>query len=547
MPIACFMSSLMRVAALAAAGILSGCAGRETGVPGSDSIRAADLSADLHFLAGDAMRGRLVGTPEIGMAAEYLQSRFERMGLKPAGTGGSYLQPFELMSFSLGEENSLEIQGVEGAPLVLTLGRDFSPMEFSATAAGQGSPVYAGFGIVGPDFGHDDYKGHDLKGKVALVLLHEPGENDEKSVFDGVVTSEMTHPWRKALAAQERGATAILFVDDIQNHGGGGLEAVHAFTWPGKPRRVERFNLATRMEKIRIPMAQISAGVASKLIAGSGKTLRELALSAETKGGVVPTELPGPRIYLRISVKRTRVPARNVLGLIEGTDRKDELVIVCGHYDHEGADGDQIFNGADDNGSGAVGVLEIAEAYARAGRRPRRSVLFANWDAEERGLLGAWYYAELPGWPLSKIVAVLNMDMIGRNEEVVEHTSRFRGLEFQTAASNANAMNVIGMERCPDLRAEIERANGSIGLEIRYRYDNNISNLLRRSDHWPFVNFGIPGGWFFTGLHPDYHRTGDRPERINYAKMERVVRLVHHVSWDLADGDARPVLRKRVP
>ena len=533
--------------ALGTALLLQACADAGSAAPGSGSILAADLRADLHFLAGDAMRGRLVGTPENALAAEYIKSRFERLGLRPAGTDGSYFQPFDLMSFSLGEENVLEVRGVEGEPLRFTPGRDFSPIEFSASAAGRGAPVYAGFGIVGPDFGHDDYKGRDLRGKVALVLQHEPGENDPASVFDGVVTSEASHAWRKALAAQERGATAILFVDDVHNHGGGGLENLNAFTWPGKPRRIERFNLATRMEKVRIPMAQISGALASKLIAGSGKPLDELARAAETRGGVVPIDLAGPTIDLRVSVKRTRVPARNVLGLIEGTDRKDELVIVCGHFDHEGADGDRIFNGADDNGSGAVGVLEIAQAYALAGRRPRRSVLFAAWDAEERGLLGAWYYAELPGWPPSKIVAVLNLDMIGRNEEVREEGARFRGLELQTAASNANAMNVIGMARCPDLRAAIERANGAIGLEIRFRYDNNPSNLLRRSDHWPFVNAGVPGGWFFTGLHPDYHMTEDRPERINYGKMERVLRLVHRVSWDLANGDARPVLRKRVP
>jgi hypothetical protein len=537
---------MKKVPVLAAVVLLQACAGGETGAPGGESIRAADLRADLHFLAGDAMRGRLVGTPESALASDYIKSRFERLGLRPAGTGGSYVQPFDLMSFSLGEENELVVQQ-EGAPLRLTLGRDFSPMDFSASAAGQGSLVYAGFGIVGPDFGHDDYQKHDLKGKIALVLQHEPGENDEKSVFDGLVTSEASHGWRKALAAQERGATAILFVDDVHNHGAVGLEPLHVFAWPGKPRRVERFNLASRMEKIRIPAAQISTAVASRLIAGSGKTLLELARAAETRGGGTPIELSGPSLSLRVSVKRTRVPARNVLGLIEGTDRKDELVIVCGHFDHEGAEGDRIFNGADDNGSGAVGVLEIAEAYALAGRRPRRSVLFAAWDAEERGLLGAWYYAELPGWPHQKIVAVLNMDMIGRNEEVREQSGRFRGLELQTAASNANAMNVIGMERCPDLRGEIERANGSVGLEIRFRYDNNLSNLLRRSDHWPFINFGVPGGWFFTGLHPDYHMTEDRPERINYEKMERVLRLVHQVSWDLADSERRPVLRKRIP
>ena len=523
---------------------VSACQAGSSSAPGIESIRAASLRADLHFLASDAMRGRLVGTPEDGLAAEFIKSRFERLGLRPAGADGSFFQPFELMSFSLGEENSLEVLGLPDGPLRLAPGRDFCPLDFSATARGRGSPVYAGFGIVAPPLGHDDFKGQDLKGKIALVLQHEPGENDPKSPFDGLVASEASAGWRKALSAQERGAAGILFVEDVHNHGegSGGLEALSSATWPGKPRRIERYHLALRMERIRIPAAQVSAGVASKLLAGSGRTLKELAASAEAAGGVVPVPAAGPQIDLRVSVLRARVAARNVLGLVEGTDPalKAELVVVCGHYDHEGADGTAIFNGADDNGSGAVGVIEIAEAFAlaaREGRGPRRSVLFAAWDAEERGLLGAWHYVEHPRWPLAKTVAAMNMDMVGRNEEILETGGRFRGLERQTAASNANAVNVIGVERRPELRAAIERANRGIGLEIRFRYDNNLSNLLRRSDHWPFLQNGIPAAWFFTGLHPDYHTPADRPERINYEKMERVLRLVHQVSRDLSDGN----------
>jgi Zn-dependent M28 family amino/carboxypeptidase len=133
--------------------------------------------------------------------------------------------------------------------------------------------------------------------------------------------------------------------------------------------------------------------------------------------------------------------------------------------------------------------------------------------------------------------------MIGRNEEVpVGGGARFRGLELQTAESNRNAVNVIGTTRSPSLKAAIERANGGIGLELKFRYDNNASNLMRRSDHWPFLQRGVPGVWFHTGLHPDYHTVYDRPEKINYEKIERIVRLVHQVSWDLATQDARPRL-----
>jgi Zn-dependent M28 family amino/carboxypeptidase len=198
-----------------------------------------------------------------------------------------------------------------------------------------------------------------------------------------------------------------------------------------------------------------------------------------------------------------------------------------------------------------VGLLEIAEAYALAARdglRPRRSVLFAAWNSEERGLLGAWAYAEQPLVPRERIAAVLNMDMIGRNEEVPEGGgARFRGLELQTAESNRNAINIIGSARSADMKTAVQKANAGVGLELKFRYDNNLSNLMRRSDHWPFLQHGIPALWFHTGLHPDYHTIYDRPEKINYDKMEKVARLVYQASWDLAQQAARPRLGAGTP
>ena len=186
----------------------------------------------------------------------------------------------------------------------------------------------------------------------------------------------------------------------------------------------------------------------------------------------------------------------------------------------------------------------FAEAYAKAaesGSRPRRSVLFAAWNSEERGLLGAWAYAESPIVPLEKTVAVLNMDMIGRNEEVpVGGGRRFRGLEVQTAESNKNAVNLLGHVYSRELIASVEESNREFELELRKRYDNNASNLLRRSDQWPFLQKGVPSLFFHTGLHPDYHTEFDVPEKIEYEKLTRIARLVHQASWDLANADGRP-------
>jgi Zn-dependent M28 family amino/carboxypeptidase len=253
-------------------------------------------------------------------------------------------------------------------------------------------------------------------------------------------------------------------------------------------------------------------------------------------------------VQLTTRVRHDTVPDRSLVAMIEGSDPqlKNEYVLVSAHFDHDGADGPRVYNGADDDGSGTVGLLEIAEAYslaAKAGQGPKRSVIFAAWNSEERGLLGAWAYAEDPIVPLDRIAAVLNMDMIGRNEEVpMGGGGRFRGLEQQTAESNANATNIIGTLRSPDLRAAVEKANKDIGLDLKFRYDNNISNLMRRSDHWPFIQKGVPGIWVHTGLHPDYHTIYDRPEKVNYPKMQKIARMVYQASWDLANMPTRPRL-----
>jgi Zn-dependent M28 family amino/carboxypeptidase len=516
--------------------------------PENESIRQADLRADLFFLAGDAMRGRLTNTPENRLAAEFIKSRFERMGLLPAGPDGSFYQTFNMVTATLGAENEFVIASPgQNRQMRLEPGQDYHPLRFSASGSAHGSLAFAGFGIVSGARSHDDYRGESLDGKIVMVLDHEPGERDPESPFDGLVTSEASRDIRKALYAQERGAAAILFVTDVHNHPGpGNFEAAATNYWPSEARRVERYTLAAWMERVRIPAAQISPALANTLLAGTGRTLDDLARSAERQGGAGVTSMPGVEIELTTAVDRHIVQSRNVVGHIEGSDPEvaDEWIIICAHYDHNGADGERVFPGADDDGSGTVALIEIAEAYARAaeqGIRPRRSVLFAAWEAEERGLLGAWAYTEDPLHPLDQTVAVLNMDMIGRNEEVrVGGGRRFRGLELQTAESNDNAVNIMGYTYSPDLAAAIEQANQAFGLELKMGYDNNQSNLLRRSDQWPFLQNGVPAVFVHTGLHPDYHTEFDLPERINYVKMEKIARLVHQVSWNLAQGSVRP-------
>jgi len=515
----------------------------QSAAPFNDSIRLADLRADLFFLAGDGFRGRLVGTPENALAAEWVRSRFERAGLKPGAPDGSFVQHTQLMVATLGDGNRLEVTLADGALLSLRNEQDFYPQRFSASGTVKAPVVYAGFGIHAPKLGYDDY-GDRVKGRIALVLEHEPGERDPKSPFDGVVTAEPAVAIKKVLAAQAKGAVGVLFVTDVHNHPAAqNFEAAARGFWPPQPPRIDRFTLASWGERVRIPVGQISPALAETLVRGSGKSLLELSKAAETSKGYAGLPLEGVQVALTTSVNRHIVADRNVLAMAEGSDPalKGEVVIVSAHYDHEGADGNTVYNGADDDGSGTVALLEIADAYAMAmaaGQRPRRTVLFACWGSEERGpLLGAWAYTESPTFPLARTVGVLNMDMVGRNEEVqVGGGPRFNGLEVQTAESNKNAVNILGYSRHPALSGLVERVNkAGYGLELKLRYDNNSSNLLRRSDQWPFLENGVPALWFHTGLHPDYHTQYDRPEKINYEKMEKIARLVHQASWVLAN------------
>ena len=510
------------------------------------------MRADLEFLAGDALRGRLTDTPENAIALEWVAARFKWLGLKPMGTNGTYFLPYGLSIGSLGSgTNELTVaRGGSEARYGVTTG--FYPHRYSASATATGDLVFAHFGIVAEPLGYDDLRG-EVRGKVLLLLEHEPGENDSASVFEGIVTSEYTNPLKKALAAQARGAAAVLFVTDVQNHQGAQtFEAASRTYWPAQPPRLLPYTLAAWADKLTIPVGQISVALADSLVRGAGKPLADFAKAAESVRGNPTVAIPGVRVTVTSSVVRRTVPDRNVLAAIEGSDPnlRNEWVVIGAHPDHNGAVGDTIYHGADDNASGAVALLAIAEAYAKAaaaGQRPRRSVLFASFNSEERGpLMGSWGYTEAPAVPLERTVAMINMDMIGRNEEVPENGGpRFRGLPVQTGESNKNTVTLLGWSRSPSLTSAVERANARYRLTLKKNYDNNASQLLRRSDSWPFLQHGVPAVWFHNGLHPDYHLTTDTADRINYEKMERITKLVHQLSWDLAQSNGRPTIVRR--
>jgi len=448
----------------------------------------------------------------------------------------------------LGPDGSLRITSNDQTSSYVS-GSDFFSERFSGTGEAKGSLVFVGFGISAPELGHDDYRDADVSNRVVIMLDHKPGKQDRASAFDGNVLSEYARSVRKALEAQRRGASAVLLVSDIHNHPTTPSQSRWmSDVWPRDSGRVPAYQLGDWIDELQLPVLRISPELAESLLVESDASLATVTRRAETPGGMTPAVHQDVLLEVAATVYREHVPEHNLVGLIEGADPllRDEWIIVCAHYDHEGTAATGIFNGADDNASGIAGLLEIAEAYATAaarGQRPRRSILLAAWNAEERGLLGAWAYTERPLRPLDRTIAVLNMDMIGRSEEVPENPgARFRGLEPQTAESNTDAVNLIGYSYSDDLRAAAEAANLEIGLKLRFRYDNSQSNLLRRSDHWPFLTRGVPALFVHTGLHPDYHTERDQPETLDYEKMSQVVQLVHELSWSLAQNDRRPTL-----
>ena len=504
-----------------------------------EGIQAADLESDLYFLASDEMQGRGTNTPFNQIVSRYLAHRFELKGLEPAGNDGSYFQFFSVAHARLSSPNRFEIR-VQGSPATTTalLKENFFPCLLSGNGKVTAPVVFAGYGISAPQHRYDDYQGIDVRGKVVLVMNHEPGERDPESVFDGLVNSDYARQLHKILNAQAHGAAGVIIIQDQANHPGPERFAKDAErTWPENASRV-RYTLQIWVDQVAIPAVYASRKIATTLMQRAEKTLDEIQESIDRDRRPHGFPLAGVRATLETSILREETRLRNVLALLPGSDPvlRNEVVILGAHFDHIGVRDGEIYNGADDDASGTAGLFEIAEAFSLNSTRPKRSVLFAGWNAEEQGLLGSYYYVAHPSFPLEKTAAMFQMDMIGRNEEIPDSTNpRFRGLRVQSAQENTNAVNVLGYSHSGSLRRLVTKSNEKIGLELKFRYDNHEANLLRRSDHWPFLNVGVPVLFFHTGLHPDYHGPGDTPEKINYVKMERIVRLVFLCSWIAAN------------
>ena len=505
---------------------------------GFESIQAARLRADLTFLSSDALEGRRSLERGSEVAIQWIASEFAKAGLKPL-VGDSYLQTVPLIEYTADRALTrlvLQHGGKSEAYHAPDATANF-PNEITVNA----SVVFAGYGISAPELGYDDYAGLDVTGKVVLIFGHEPQENDAQSIFNGTGNTRYANATYKALNAQRHGAIGILSMIDPNNHtagaGRGGRGGAQGQLAPTRPRIPAE---ALAEGGPAIPTFTISTQIAGELFAAAGKKAGAVQTAIDAGPHPMSFEVPDTRVELHpVLSERRRANSYNVVGLLEGSDPalQAETVIFSGHFDHDGIGPLGILHGADDNGSGTVGVVELARAFALNPVRPKRSLLFIVFAAEERGLLGAYHYVAHPLRPLSTTRAQINFDMIGRNEAADPR------VQTEISPDTSNELGLIGTHYSPDYRAVVERANEMVGLKLTYKWDRDASNnVLFRSDQYPFLQHDIPAVWWFTGFHPDYHQVTDTVEKINFEKMAKILKLAYASGFEFADSPNVPKL-----
>jgi hypothetical protein len=518
-------------------------------VDAAKQITAARLSEHLHFVASDAMEGRDTPSRGLDATAQYIADDLKKLGIKPAGDDGTYFQRI-----------TLKRDKVDPARTTLTLndaaynyGDDFLTVGTSGSAEGQ--LVFVSHGWVVKSKGVDPYKGIDVKDKIMVVAGNSMPAGVTRADVSGKPGVDFDDP---VSYGQRNGARGIIFAPRAR---GGDVARWWGFMRSAAMRgnyRVERFGPAGSNA---LPAVNASQKLLDAIFAGEPVTSADVWKQAQRgEGAPSPAAFAlSPRKRVKFSVAGTSETAttQNVVGVLEGRDPvlKDEYVALGAHYDHIGTAGqgsgqcqpagdDKICNGADDDGSGTVSILTIAEAFAR-GPRPRRSILFVWHCGEEKGLWGSQYFTSYPTVPLDRVVAQLNIDMIGRSRKDGDANPANANL------SGPNEVYVIGSKMMStDLGALSERVNSSyLNVSFNYKYDDprDPNRFFFRSDHFNYAQKGVPIIFYFDGVHEDYHRPGDEPDKIDYQKMEKVARTVFATATELSNQTPRPRVDKQLP
>lgn len=468
----------------------------------------ARLSEEVKFLASDELEGRGVNTKGITVAANFIRDEFKKYGLKSGVEDGSYFQPFNITLRDLIDDKNAKcsITGPDGKEIVLVKGKDFQPQNAGGNAKVKGDLVFVGYGIEAGDLGYQEYKGVDVEGKIVVMLRREPQQTDENSKFDGRDPSQHAFIRTKLKVAKEHGAAGVLFVNDAVTTSGGRSDQL---AFPHQFGRPAEF----------VPMAFVKRSVIDSILAKSPlkrgdrkfRSLQEFEEDVDKSLQPASQPLVGYQASYQASFSVPTVTTSNVVGVIEGEGpHADETIVIGGHYDHLGygfygslapaSRRGEIHNGADDNATGTIAVVELARRFAASGKKPARRLVFIAFSGEERGLLGSFYYCRTqPLFPLEKTVAMINYDMIG-----------------QMRNNNLTVFGGTSAEGLSDILREVGK-----GTELKL---NLVPGGFAGSDHLPFNAKKIPNMFLHTGTGSGlYHTPDDDYETINIEGMADVI------------------------
>jgi hypothetical protein len=556
---------------------------------GFSSITAKDSIAMLGYLASDLMEGRETATRGFQQAAEFAATQFALWNLKPGGDRPRPVPPSGMMGMMGGQERrqppsersflqefamvetrdsatevNLEIRtGALGKKRPFQSGVDFTG-GLSAAGALDAPVVFAGYGISEKQVNYDDFKDLDVKGKIVLVLSEAPGKDNPESPFqkDKALKEKYFPPagtprfgrggggFNKAQEMAKLGAVAVLMAPNSTTES----QTVNAMassrrTSDERPiinrtrRRLTVPGVRSLGPAESVPVINITHGMADAILEAGGEKLADLKRKIESTNKPASSDLPGTRLSIVTSAASALVGCRNVVGYVEGSDPKlkDEVVVVGAHLDHYGKYEEYVFNGADDNGSGSVGVLNVARAFALSPEKPKRSVVFCLWTGEEQGLLGSRYYVLNPAFPIEKTAAYINLDMISRpyDERSLARISRMMNLpasdELLKRIKPANFLPV-SFSAGTGLAEALRSANQHVGLDVYLRESGeNRDRGMGGSDHSSFAAAKVPWVFCITSMHEDFHQTGDSVDKVSGEMIEKISRLVYVAAFLLAD------------
>lgn len=501
------------------------------------SIERADLETHMKFLASDELQGRATGEPGLDIAARYLAVQAARIGLQPADGDRDYLQYYSILEGEIDWNGSAVTIREQGRDPVVSQDHFFVlPSAGHDSLVIEGEIVFAGYGIMDEKNGYNDLEGIDIRDKVVLIMNRGPmNETGDEALFDNEKWNSMQCLQYKMQALYSRQPKAVLQVFDPKS----GIRSIEDINpriadYLGKSRGLKMEDTGLQAQEDRPKMILIHRNLADLILEGTGRDLARLQQEIDRNMTPRSFHLEGKQIRIAMRTREREMMVPNVFGMIEGSDpqRRDEVVIYTAHFDHVGTDNSgAVFNGADDNASGTVALIEIAEAFMKEKKHPPRGIGFLWVSGEEIGLFGSEYFAANPLVPAENIAAVINLDMVGRTKTRKDAES---GRDLTIVGGDS--VKVIGALQSRVLMEINEQTLREMGMQGNYTYNdrNHPERYFYRSDHINFARKDIPVLFYSTGTHTDYHQVTDDEERIDYDKFLKMTRLAFKVGFNVA-------------